>query len=1259
MFTHGTALVALVILIAAPVSSQTDTNCTNNWFGSRCQYLCHCMTSGCGRDGQCQDGCARGWFGPQCQYVDIARNATTVNIWIKDGDDSTCYSMHPAGVPLNWSDPISFTWMRLQFKNAVSQEAINVKIYQNTDQVCTNPTKAVITNKTVDVYCEMAAKNVTYLNITSAEGSQLCSVYISGGRNIALKQNTTQAGTYIEPSPKFTSRTKSENAVDGNRNSNFDTGSCTHTDTKESANWTLTFALLHYAHTYVLYNREGRNADRLQKFQLVSYDTNSNPLFTYRDNGTQQQVYRVRDYEIGDNISSVTITANHRENILTLCEVEIYGDVICSPGYYGPECDRTCNCEIESETCFVSTGVCPSGCPAGYIGERCQTRCDDGFYGKNCLNECSEHCSNLACNVTSGACSCKPGYQGNTCLQACGAGFYGTNCLSQCSKQCRNEECNHTNGYCSCKAGYRGDLCTQACPETFYGQNCSQTCSVNCTRKLCNTENGQCNSCIPGKTGQLCDLDCSPNCGRDNRCHQDTRHCLNGCLDGYAGDTCEKAFSTSSDTNVGNIVGPVIAAFILVAIVVAIVIILRKRKEKRNKELLANGSVENITESVFSSSHVAKDNNTPKVALATTVSPPDGDNNDELYYNTVASIENTSIALDDLNNYMLSHSNAFFEEQFKKIPSNVNATVSTGQSTENSNKNRYKNIIAYDHSRVHLVCSPEKKQGDYINASFVKSYKEDEKFIASQGPSKIILEDFVRMLWEQNVEKVIMLTNLIEEGKHKCERYWPSEYEVDIGEIKIRLNSTHKFADYIIRKLELLKPGETTHALTQFHFTSWPDKGVPTAAWGLVDFQQRVLSYTTNKPIVVHCSAGVGRTGTFIALHNVVCQAKATGTMDFFKTLCQLRQDRVFMVQTALQYIFLHKAAQVAMLCIDTTVHSDDIVDRIEKLETASSNGQSLFEQEFKAICHVCADDDEVDEEGSGGSVSGLYQNSRAAGNKLKNRFSNILPKDQYRPYLSCDSKDSGDYINAVFIHSFTKLKHQFLTQLPLSTTVVDFWRLVTQFKVSVIIAFELDLKDSDETIGSYLPPNKGEILHCGNVEIEVKSETLGSAWEEQSLAVAIHKKKKTRMSASSSLTEEVSLTHFKYTGNFADSEKLLTFIQYVRLQQEQHDGRILYTCRNGADLSGFACILSLLLDRMDNDHYLTVPLVVGAVKTIRHQVIPTLDQYKALYNLLKLYITSDNIYCNFADSNSTKYGKSNPGFVPLTDEDVNVYANN
>ncbi|CAL1546979.1 unnamed protein product, partial [Lymnaea stagnalis] len=170
-----------------------------------------------------------------------------------------------------------------------------------------------------------------------------------------------------------------------------------------------------------------------------------------------------------------------------------------------------------------------------------------------------------------------------------------------------------------------------------------------------------------------------------------------------------------------------------------------------------------------------------------------------------------------------------------------------------------------------------------------------------------MLNDFVRMIWEQKVEAIVMLTNLIEEGKVKCEKYWSDAGEAQFGEITVKLAATKSFADYIIRSFEMFKvrhystgsDKEVTRTFTQFHFTSWPDKSVPVTPWSLVEFLKRVSAQTTKSPVVVHCSAGVGRTGTFIALHSVIRQAQDTGRVDFYQTLAKLRQDRIFMIQTA------------------------------------------------------------------------------------------------------------------------------------------------------------------------------------------------------------------------------------------------------------------------------------------------------------------------------------------------------------------------
>ncbi|CAG5123445.1 unnamed protein product, partial [Candidula unifasciata] len=874
-------------------------------------------------------------------------------------------------------------------------------------------------------------------------------------------------------------------------------------------------------------------ANRLQGFVLTAW-SRDNESFSYQDQTPQpQKVYQLMFPANNTPVSRVGIQGTYSDPvpffILTLCEVEIYGDTVCPAGKYGRECEHTCKCSGE---CFVSTGGCPSVCPAGY-------------HGKDCLSPC---------------------------------------------------------------------------PYQLYGLGCSSNCSLMCK------DDG----------GQLCE----PASGK----------CLAGCRHDYKGSHCPAAPSSGSSQDsslVGASVGAAIAVF-LVAVAALIAFICWKSRGNSTSvsRLVAKSSIDVVVGSQevmmseipkFKISEVGNSENTHVMPQAT-----NGD-----YYNFTPLSQASSytrIAVKELGVFMSTHDNSFFQEQFASIPANLEATMVVGQSSENKNKNRYKNICAYDHSRVHLQIGKHKKHGDYINASYVQGYQGEELFIASQGPTKAILGDFVQMLWEQQVDKVVMLTNLVEQGTHKCERYWPEDGEIKLGEVTVKLATTQVFADYTIRILQLSTKGGPVQTITHFHFTSWPDKDVPTAPWGLVDFEQRVASYPTSKPIVVHCSAGVGRTGTFIALRNLMRQAEDTGYVDVFATVTMLRRSRVNMVQTAGQYEFLHQSVQVAILCIGTTVTSRDVKGRIQTLSLTSDTGHTNMEKEFQAVCSICDEDNDkpatdnegshdnkhtADNEGSHDDHNTVYQNSLAVANLPKNRFSHILPKESYRVILQSGVDGADNYINAVFVPSFTKQNQHILTQLPLPTTVSDFWRLVVEYKVSFIVAFEADSSLTDETVGTYLPQTDHEVLFSDQFNISTKQVTCENLWQQQEVVVT-STTSRTKRKSSVRLNRDTHLTHLKCTSNDLDPGNLLTLVKQVRSLAPAGTDKIVYMCRNGADYCGLVCILSLLLDRIDSDQRLTIPLVVGAIKAIRPQVIPTLTQYKLLYDAINLYIDSVNVYSNF-----------------------------
>ncbi|XP_059166740.1 receptor-type tyrosine-protein phosphatase alpha-like [Physella acuta] len=209
------------------------------------------------------------------------------------------------------------------------------------------------------------------------------------------------------------------------------------------------------------------------------------------------------------------------------------------------------------------------------------------------------------------------------------------------------------------------------------------------------------------------------------------------------------------------------------------------------------------------------------------------------------------------------------------------------------------------------------------------------------------------MLWEQKVEKVVML---VSEHHEKLEKYWRDDGDIVFGDVRVRLASSQVFADFTVRRLELNKREKPLHTVLQYHYTAWPDKEVPPSLWSLVDFQQRVTSYPSCRPTLVHCGGGVANTGTFIALELILHDIKSTGYMDFFNTIWRLRQDRMHMVHTAEQYIFLHKVVQVAVLCAGTNVQTEDVQDRTSRLDMRTFSGLTYAEKEFTAVCNCIID---------------------------------------------------------------------------------------------------------------------------------------------------------------------------------------------------------------------------------------------------------------------------------------------------------------
>ncbi|XP_022609266.1 tyrosine-protein phosphatase non-receptor type 2 [Seriola dumerili] len=234
----------------------------------------------------------------------------------------------------------------------------------------------------------------------------------------------------------------------------------------------------------------------------------------------------------------------------------------------------------------------------------------------------------------------------------------------------------------------------------------------------------------------------------------------------------------------------------------------------------------------------------------------------------------------------------------------------------NRNLNRYRDVSPYDHSRVKL----ENSENDYINASLVMMEEAQRAYILSQGPLRNTCGHFWLMVWEQCSKAVIMLNRVIEKGSEKCAQYWPTTEELqmsftDTGFV-VRLLSEEDQSYYTIRVLELrnTKTGESRE-IYHFHYTTWPDFGVPESPASFLNFLFKVREFGSlsaeHGPSVVHCSAGIGRSGTFALVDTCLVlmdRSKNPSSVDIQKVLLDMREYRMGLIQTPDQLRFSYMA---------------------------------------------------------------------------------------------------------------------------------------------------------------------------------------------------------------------------------------------------------------------------------------------------------------------------------------------------------------
>nr|XP_061831838.1 receptor-type tyrosine-protein phosphatase C-like isoform X1 [Nerophis lumbriciformis] len=573
----------------------------------------------------------------------------------------------------------------------------------------------------------------------------------------------------------------------------------------------------------------------------------------------------------------------------------------------------------------------------------------------------------------------------------------------------------------------------------------------------------------------------------------------------------------------------------------------------------------------------------------------------------------------------LADEGRLFLDEFQSIPRIFpRLTMKEAKKPCNALKNRYVDILPYDHNRVQLRTGNGEAGCDYINASFIDGYNESKKYIAAQGPKEETVCDFWRMIWEQKSSIIVMVTRCEEGNKVKCVQYWPSpDRETEIyEEFVVKLLSEDYFPDYIIRNLSLTNRREKSleREVTHIQFISWPDHGVPGEPHLLLKLRRQVNAFKDffSGPIVVHCSAGVGRTGTYIGIDAMMECLEAESRVDIYRFVFNLRKQRCLMVQVEAQYILIHQALLEHNQFGETEISLSELHSTLSMLKDISSaNEPTLLEEEFKRLP--------------------TYTNWRTFNtgiteeNKAKNRCSSIIPYDYNRVLLSvgegssCSSTPDEDdeeqpsdeeeeekstaYINASNIHGYSNSCTFIAAQSPLDSTMADFWLMVYQKKASTIVMLEANGEEKESAFWE-----SKEATTYGDIEVQVQGVDDNPSMNIIHRIMLIrHVKRKEKRT--------VMYVQFLKWGSRELPEKpqvLTDMIKEVKRGKTQGGAPVVVQCSDGSSRCGIFCALWNLLDSAETEKTVDVFQEARTLRKERKGMIANLDQYQFLYDALE-----------------------------------------
>ncbi|XP_017268866.1 receptor-type tyrosine-protein phosphatase S isoform X22 [Kryptolebias marmoratus] len=646
------------------------------------------------------------------------------------------------------------------------------------------------------------------------------------------------------------------------------------------------------------------------------------------------------------------------------------------------------------------------------------------------------------------------------------------------------------------------------------------------------------------------------------------------------------------------VVGPVLAVVFIIGIVISILLLKNKPDSRKRKES------EPRTKCLLNNADITPHHPTDPVEMR------------RINFQTQGMMNHPPIPISELAEHtelLKANDNLKLSQEYESIDPGQQFTWEHSNLEVNKPKNRYANVIAYDHSRVILAPIEGITGSDYINANYIDGYRKQNAYIATQGPLPETFGDFWRMVWEQRTATVVMMTRLEEKSRIKCDQYWPSRGTETYGMTQVTLLDTIELATFCVRTFSLHKNGSSEkREVRQFQFTAWPDHGVPEYPTPFLAFLRRVKTCNPPDagPIIAHCSAGVGRTGCFIVIDAMLERIKHEKTVDIYGHVTLMRSQRNYMVQTEDQYSFIHDALLEAVACGNTEVAARSLYSYIQKLaQVESGEHVTGMELEFKRLANSKAH-------------TSRFISANLPCNKFKNRLVNIMPYETTRVCLQpIRGLEGSDYINASFIDGYRQQKAYIATQGPLAETTEDFWRMLWENNSTIVVMLTKLREMGREKCHQYWPAERSARYQYFVVDPMAEYNMPQYILREFKVTDARDGQSRT--------VRQFQFTDWPEQGVPKSGEGFIDFIGQVHKTKEQfgQDGPISVHCSAGVGRTGVFITLSIVLERMRYEGVVDIFQTVKMLRTQRPAMVQTEDEYQFCYHAALEYLGSFDHY--------------------------------